>query len=281
MALRIVSDSSCNLTELEGYADFRSVPLKILADGREFVDEEGLDLEAMVEAVEGATTSTSTSCPSPGEWLDSFEGADEIIALTISSQLSGSYSAALVAQNDYLQEHPEAKIHIIDTLSTGGEMVLLMEKIVECVNQGMSFEEIVEQTSDYHKRTRLLFYLESLSNLARNGRVNSTIAKLAGLFGIRFVGKASEKGTIQQASVNKGENKALSSVVAEMGRMGFKGGKVRISETLNELAAFKLKDKIIEAYHDAEVSIISNTGLCSFYAERGGMIIGFEGEPFK
>ena len=275
MKYRIISDSSSNVLSYEGNIDYTTVPLKILVDGKEYVDKEGLDLESFVQSFENSQND-STSCPSVQEWLDAMEGYDEIFTVTISSNLSGSYNSALVAQDEYLEKHPGAKVHIFDSLATGGVMEIFVEKIDELAEKGLSFDEIVKEVEEYHTHVKILFSLTSLNNLAKNGRVPSVLAKAAGFLGIRFIGKASERGTIQQATVARGEKKGLKAIYAEMLKFGFKGGKVRISHCLDPEIANKLKELILADHPSSDVRINACTALCSYYAERNGFIVGFE-----
>ena len=275
MNYRIVCDSSCNVLEMESAQDYKTVPLKILVDKREFVDEKGLNIEELVESMEKSDTS-STSCPNTQEWLDAFEGADTIFAITISSQLSGSYNSAILAKNQFLEAHPDAKIEIIDSIATGGSMTLIAEKIVQCMEEGLSFEETLQTVYSYMNHTHIIFLLESLQNLAKNGRLNPTIAKIAGLLGIRFLGKGSEKGTIQQAAIAKGPKRAMSAMYNEIKKLGYVGGKMRISNCLNLETATQLKELLLKEFPLSDIQINACGGLCSYYAERGGLIICFE-----
>ncbi len=276
MKYRIVSDSTSNMLAMDGPVEYTTVPLKIMTDGKEYADVIGLNIEELVHAME-TSSKNSTSCPAVGEWLEAFDGADTIFAITITSALSGSYNSAIQARDIFLEEHPDAKVYVIDSLSTGGEMELIIEKLRDLMEQGLSFEEIREQIVEYQKHTNLIFELESLSNLAKNGRVPPAIATIAGLLGIRFVGRASAVGTLQQEHICRGPKKALSAMVTSIMHMGYKGGKMRISNCLNPDLANKLKEKMLESFPNADITVRPMTGLCSYYAERGGLIIGFEG----
>lgn len=276
MTYRIVSDSSSNIFTLNSEISYTTVPLKILVDGVEYVDEPGLDTEVLVAKMEASQWGSSTSCPSPQEWINAFDGADYIFGVTITSGLSGSYNSALTARDMYLEAHPEAKVYIVDSLSTGGEMEMIIEKIAECMENDLPFEEAVQIIQEYQTHSHLLFTLESLNNLAKNGRVSPAVAKVAGLLGIRFLGRASEEGTLQQAHICRGAKKTLTSTYSEMIKTGYKGGKVRIHHSLNPAAAEKLKNMILADFPGADVRTVPCTGLCSYYAERGGMIIGFD-----
>ena len=118
--------------------------------------------------------------------------------------------------------------------------------------------------------------LESVKNLANNGRVSPFIAKAVGILGFRIVGKASDKGELEQLGKYRGEKKALAAIVQNMKRAGYSGGNVRIGHCKNEKAAVRLKEAIQENYHNAAIQIYRSRGLCSFYAEKGGLMIGFE-----
>ena len=118
--------------------------------------------------------------------------------------------------------------------------------------------------------------LESMRNLANNGRVSKIAAKTAGILGIRAVGIASEEGTLQLMDKCRGEKRALSSIINIMKKSGFKNGKVRIGHCLNVSAADTLKNLINSEFGEVDINVYPLGGLCSFYAEKGGLIIGFE-----
>lgn len=275
MKFKIVADSSANVLQFPG-VDFASVPLKINTEMAEYVDDENLNVGKMVEEIKVTKGKSGTSCPNIHDWLQAFEGADRIFAVAITSNLSGSCAAALQAKEEYEQTHPGAKVHVIDTLSTGPEMELIMEKLKQWMREKHPFEKMVEAIHAYMEKTHLLFCLESLTNLARNGRVSTAVAKIAGVLGIRVVGKASDEGTLEQLHKCRGEKKALETIFEEMKRMGFRGGKTRISHCFNPAAAQKLKEHILAVFPDSDVQIGMTRGLCSFYAEQGGLLIGFE-----
>lgn len=102
---RIVVDSSASLYKLDG-VDFAAVPLKIVTDEREYLDDGTLDAVEMATALRTYKGKTSTSCPNIGDWLEAYEGADEIYAITITGTLSGSCNAAQLAAEEYQAEHP-------------------------------------------------------------------------------------------------------------------------------------------------------------------------------
>lgn len=275
MAFTIVADSSSNRYRLEG-ADYKYVSLKIRCEEAEFVDDENLDVALMNEALQATKGPSTSSCPNVFEWMEAFGEAEEVFAVTITSNLSGSYAAAKSAASEYMEQHPGRKVHVVDSLSTGGEMCLLIDKIAECDKAGMTFEETVDAVTEYAKHTRLVFSLKSLNNLAKNGRVSGAKAKIAGVLGIRVVGKASDVGTLEPLHNCRGEKKSVATILEVMEETGYEGGRVIIGHCFNIETANSVAKLVAEKHPQAEISFQKTGGLCSFYAEEGGLIIGYE-----
>ncbi len=275
MKVKIVTDSAANMTSLEDVA-FASVPLKIITDRKEYVDNTDLNIEAMVEDLSTYKGRSGTACPNVGDWLEAFEDCDMVFCVTIISKLSGSYNAAMTAKNQYEEEHPDRKVFVLDSYSAGPEMKLLVEKIKDLVLEGKDYETICKEIVEYKENhTSLVFSLESLRNLANNGRVSQAVAMIASIIGMRVVGDVSEEG-LHPTNKCRGEKKAIASLYENMKRLGYKGARVLIDHCYNENAAKALKETICAEFPKAKVIIDKTMGLCSFYAEKGGLMIGFE-----
>ena len=273
--IKIVADSSANILKLKT-AEFAAAPLKIIAGEQEFVDDHALDIDAMVTWFDSYKGKSKTSCPNPTDWLDAFGDADDVFCVTITSGLSGSYNAACIAKQMYESENVDKRVHVIDSLSAGPELVLIIEKLEECIAQGMPYEDICLEIQSYIKKTGLVFMLESLRNFAANGRVSPAVAKIAGVLGIRIVGKASDQGTLEPTNKCRGVEKSLAAILSHLKENGLSKGKVRIAHCMNEGAALELKRMILSAMEQVDVQIHRCRGLCSYYAEKGGLLVGFE-----
>lgn len=281
--IKIITDSSCDLKEIRLVYDrngevvqFAKAPLTIRIGDREFVDDENLDVAGMMAALKAYDGASSSACPAPGAWCDAFSGADEIYVITITSALSGAYNSAMVAKEMELEEHPEKKIQVIDSLSTGPEMELIVRQLLREIADGGSFEKIVENITAYQKRTKLSFVLHSVDNLVKNGRVSKLAGFAASVLGISVIGRASRKGELEMVTKCRGNNKVAGSVLEEMKAQGYDGGLVSITHCFNEKAAIQLRNRIQKEYPDAEISIMATGGLCSYYAEEEGILIGYE-----
>lgn len=274
MKMKIVADSSANLITANDDS-FVSVPLTLRTDEREFVDNADLDIKEMTDYLASYKGKSGSACPSSQDWLDAFGDAEEVYAVAITSNLSGSFNSLRIAKEEYEEEHPERKVCIIDSLSAGGEIKLIIEKIKELKAEGKSFEEVSEAIAEYQNHTHLIFCLKSLRNLANNGRVNPAVAKIAGVLNIHVVGIANE-GVLDQREKARGAKKALVAIDSLMKEFNYNGGKVIIDHCFNETDAIAVKEHILATYPNADVRIEETRGLCSFYAEVGGLMIGVE-----
>ena len=276
MNIKIVCDSSSNIFSMEGL-NYASVPMKIIAGEKEFVDIAGLDLKGMVEYLQEYKGKSGSSCPNVQEWLDAFGEADVVFGVTITKNLSGSYNAAQQAAATYMEENPGKKAYIFDSLSAGPELMLIVDKIAELANQGCGFDSIVSQVLDYHNHCHTIFCLQSMTNLARNGRVHPAAAKIAGMLGIRVVGVAMG-GTIVPIHKPRGEKKALAAMVDSMVQRGLQDGSlVRIAHCFGEDTANAFMLAVKDRFPNCRFILEHTSALCSFYAEAGGLIVGYEG----
>lgn len=276
MTYKIAADSSANLLTLER-VDFASVPLKIMTAEKEYVDDSSLDVDAMVAELAAYKGRSGSSCPNVQDWLDAYEGADAVFAVTITSGLSGSYASAMQAKAEFEAAHPGARVYVIDSLSAGPEPQLIVEKLRALILRGLSFDDVVSAIEEYRHHTHLLFSLESMKNLARNGRTSHAAATLAGVLGIRIIGEASENGTLELLHKCHGPKRTLKATYESMVARGYSGGSVRIAQCQNVKGAEKLASMLRQTWPNADVQIVPCRGLCAFYAESGGLMIGYEG----
>ena len=274
MSMKIVVDSGANIQTMEGVA-FACAPLTIVTDEREFRDDASLDVQEMTDYLKHFQGKSGSACPGVGDWLDAFGDAEKVFCMTIISVLSGSYNAAMIAKEQYEEEHPGRKVYVIDSYSAGPEMKLLAEKLRALIAEGKDFETICKEIEEYkEQKSCLVFCLQSLKNLANNGRVSHAQAKLCSMIGIRIVGDV--KDGLHPTDKCRGEKKALLKIFSNMKEKGYEGGTVIIDHCFNEDAANALKELILTEFPYAIIRVEKTFGLCSFYAEQGGLMIGFE-----
>lgn len=279
MTWKIVADSGCDFKDLANLADktsFERVPLTLQIGSEIFIDDEGLDIEQMMATMYGTSAAASSSCPSPDAFLSAYRGADNVIAITITGTLSGSQNSAQLAKNLLLEENPNINIHVIDSLSAGGEVDLIVEELNRLIGQGLTFDQVVEAITAYQEKTKLLFVLAKVDNLVKNGRLSKLVGAVVGLLNIRMVGEASPEGTLELLQKARGQKKAVQASVEEMVKAGYQGGRVTIAQSNNEKIGQQISEKLLAQFPSADIQIIPTSGLCSFYAEDGGILMGYE-----
>lgn len=279
MTWKIVTDSGCDLRSLESQSkelQFERVPLTLQIGTEIFRDDDGLDIDNMMATMYQSSKAATSSCPSADAFLQAYKGVDNVIAVTITGTLSGSHNSARLAKNDLLEDYPNANIHVIDSLSASGEVDLIVLELERLINLGLSFEEVVERITAYQEKTRLIFVLAKVDNLVKNGRLNKLVGKVVGLLNIRMVGQASREGTLELLQKARGQKKAVSALVEEIQKAGYKGGKVYIAHANNPKICEQISEKIKAIYPDAVIQTGRTSGLCSFYAEDEGILMGYE-----
>lgn len=276
---KIVADSGCDYRQLAQLApdtEFVSVPLSIQIGGQTFVDDASLDIDQMVSVMQSTSEAATSACPSTQAYEEAFAGAENVIVVTITGGLSGSFNAARVARDMYLEEHPDAKIHLIDSLSAGGEMDLLVTEINRLIASGLEFEEVVSAITTYQEKSKLLFVLAKVDNLVKNGRLSKLVGAVVGLLNIRMVGEASSEGKLELLQKARGHKKSVTAAFDEMKKAGYKGGRIIMAHRNNDKFFQQFSDLVKETYPEASIEEVATSGLCSFYAEEGGLLMGYE-----
>lgn len=275
MSVRIITDSSANLRAIKD-ANYVPVPMSVTTDKINYRDDANLDVSVMLEDFASYKGKSGTACPGPGDWIDAFGDEKEILIITLTGTLSGAYNSAVNAADIHMQDNPDVNIKVIDSLTTGPELQMLAEKAAELSNEGKSLDEIYDAIIEYRNHTKLAFMLATLKNFAANGRVNKALAKSVELLHIKIVGHASAEGDLQPENKCQGEKRATGQMWENMKKAGFAGGKVRIRHTQNEELAKRLAVTIKHAYPDCDIKIAENRALCSYYAEPGSILVGYE-----
>lgn len=279
MTWKIVSDSGCDFQKIKDLAvttNFERVPLTIQVGNEIFTDDAELDIDEMMEKMYATSTASKSACPSPDDYLKTFANADNIFVVTITGTLSGSNNSAQLAKKLYQEEHPNVNIHVIDSLSAGGEIDLIVHKLNHLIGQGLSFEEVAQAITDYQEKTKLLFVLSKVDNLVKNGRLSKLLGTVVGLLNIRMVGEASSQGTLELLQKARGHKKSLTAAFEELLKAGYAGGKIIIAHRNNTKFCQQFSELVKEKYPKASITIIPTSGLCSFYAEEGGLLMGYE-----
>ncbi len=277
MRYKIVVDSCGELPEeLKGDAHFTSVPLDIFVDGYHIVDDETFDQADFLRRMEASRECPKSTCPSPELYQAAFGcDAEHVYAVTLSSQLSGSYNSAQVGKKLYLEENGEKQIHVFDSRSASVGETLIALKIRECEEAGLPFEEVVAATERFLGEMNTSFVLESLDALRKNGRLSHLKAFVASALNIKPIMAGTPEGSICQLAQARGMAKALDRMVEDMvGKTKDCREKIfAIAHCNCPRRAEKVAEKVRKMANFKDILILETAGISSLYASNGGVIV--------
>lgn len=278
MKIKIVGDSSCDLSkDMKEEMNVEIAPLTLQLGDKVYIDDETLDIKQYVKAMGQCETSPKTSCPSPEDYMKRFEGEESVFVVTLSNKLSGSYNSAILAKNIFLEEVSNKFIHVFDSLSASAGETIIAMKIHELSMKNFTELEIVDKITNYIKEMKTFFLLESLEHLAKAGRLNPFIAKVANMLAIKPIMGATDEGTIRLVEKTRGYKKAFNRFLEIIGEEGS-----NLEEKILGIAhcncldrALSFKEEVLKKYNFKDIVIVEMKGLSSTYADDGGLVIAF------
>ena len=278
MSFHIVCDSCTDLTEEDlKKGCYTLVPLTLLVDGEEIIDDETFDQADFLAKVAASKESVKSACPAPESYMEAYSKADDIYVVTLSAELSGSYNSAVLGKNLYEEENGTKNIHVVNSRGAATTQVLIARKLNEYASQGMPFEEVVDKIEEYTTSLRTYFVLETLEVLRKNGRLSRLSATIAGALNIKPVMIGTRDGVIQKAAQARGMKKALAKMVEHMGSEGrdLTRRQFVISHCNCYERAVYVKELIKKHLHAEDVDIVDTNGVSSLYACDGGIIVSY------
>ena len=278
MSFHIVCDSCTDLTEEDlKKGCYTLVPLTLLVDGEEIIDDETFDQADFLAKVAASKESVKSACPAPESYMEAYSKADDIYVVTLSAELSGSYNSAVLGKNLYEEENGTKNIHVVNSRGAATTQVLIARKLNEYASQGMPFEEVVDKIEEYTTSLRTYFVLETLEVLRKNGRLSRLSATIAGALNIKPVMIGTRDGVIQKAAQARGMKKALAKMVEHMGSEGrdLTRRQFFISHCNCYERAVYVKELIKKHLHAEDVDIVDTKGVSSLYACDGGIIVSY------
>lgn len=277
MSFHIVADSCCELTaDMKKRGNIEIAPLTLEVGGESILDDETFDQKYFLKRVAECPECPKSACPSPDYFRKSFlNGAERCYAVTLSAQLSGSYNSAVLGANLAQEENEDLKIHVFNSRSASIGETLIVKKIVECEEAGMSFERVVETVELYISTQHTYFVLENLETLRKNGRLSKTKALVASALKIKPVMGATSEGDIVQLDQARGINKALMKMVDAIvnDAQHVENKTLAISHCNCPEPAEMVKEALLERLAVQDVFVLDTQGVSSMYANDGGIII--------
>lgn len=249
---------------------FKIIPLTINVGEKEYIDNDTIDTKSMLEDMKKSKKSSS-ACPAPQSFLDEFKNADYTFVVTITSKLSGCYNSAIVAKNSYEKSE---NIHVIDSKAVSGTEILIVDKLKELIEKGLSFEEIKQEIDKYRDERELFFILQKFDNLVNNGRMSRFAGLIASTLVIRPICVA-DNGEIKIAKKTIGIKNAISKMIQMIGEKGkdIENSTIIITHCFANEEVNQIKIELEKRYKFKEIRILETKGICSFYALEKGFIV--------
>ncbi len=276
MDYRILVDTCVDIQDPPA-AGVARIPFTVSIDGTDFVDI-GDQVTAQLKRIGFIAKSIRTACPAPGDFIEALDGAKKAFIVTISSQLSGAYAAAVAARDQLIDKFKgECDIHIFDSESAAAGETLVLYKLQQLIADNLPVHSIVEQLSKYVDGLRTLFVLNSLDTLVANGRVKPIEGFALKALKISPIMGEDGHGKIELKALVRGKAKAFSRLIEMIGDTKFDLRERVLGIThVNALeVAMDLKARIEEKYKFKEVLVFEASGLSSVYASDGGIVIAF------
>jgi len=282
---QIISDSGCDFSREEAKTkNVEIVPFYITFDQVTFL-KEGIDIdkaEYFQRLLSEKDLYPKTSQPNPQDYIDKYkphlEAGQDILVLTISSKLSGSYQSAKMAAEMLEETFPDRSIEVLDSFSASIGQGLILDEIISMRAAGYTLEKTVFLAEEISKTTHVYVTLDSLEYLKRGGRVGPTTALVGGILGLKPILQL-ENGEVSQLDSVRGRKKALSlieegmvaALKGEMHNINLKVGHILSGE---DAAAFqKSTEKALNTtLQDAPVEVGAAIGT---HAGPGGIVFAY------
>lgn len=279
MRYKIIGDSCLDLPQsLKNDPHFQIVPLTLQIDDTLIIDDETFDQQRFLQLVKASPNCPKTACPSPESFMNAYHCEQEwIFVTTLSKHLSGTYNSAVLAKQLYEETYGEKKIAIIDSLSASSGQVNIALMIRDLCEQGLEFDQIVEQVSAMRDQMRTLFVLETLDILRKNGRLTGLQAFFATTLNIKPV-MGADKGVIIKLNQARGMQMALNRMcdLAVKDLAQTESRRVVVAHCNCPERAVAVKEELMRRADFKEILITETAGVATVYAADGGIVLAIQ-----
>lgn len=214
----LLSDSSCDLPEslLKKY-NIEIIPYYVSFDGEHYAKEiKELSISNFYDRLRSEKIFPKTSLPSINDYYEHFEplvkNNKSVICVCLSSHFSGSFNAAVNARELILENYPSAKIEIINSLNATGGQGVLVQEIARMIEDGFSYEKIIETAYKMRETARIFFFVETLDYLEHGGRIGKASALLGSMLNVKPVIYLNE-GVLFPCGKVRGTKKAMAKIL--------------------------------------------------------------------
>jgi|GEM_PF-148067 len=281
MKYTIIADSCCSLFPKDlasDKIDFHVVPLTLIVDEKEYIDEEGLDTRKFVDIMNASKNPARSACPSMQAYYDIMKTCDNILVPALSSKLSGTCASAMQAMEQIKKDFPQKNVFVCDTLSACMGLDYICLRLAEEIeNEAIkSFEEACARLTVISRQTRVRFLLQDLSNLAKNGRLSKMASKVLTTVKIKLVCGEDGNGEIKKYGMAMGTRRGLCAMADLPGaERPNKDAPIVVGHVHNEDDTNFLVNYLKTKFGFKNIRVSKMRGLSSLYSADKGIVIAY------
>ena len=276
MSIKIITDSSCDLgINFIEENNIELIPLLLNLDGETLKDDLGKSLgyrEFYEKLRAGSMPSTSqiNIYTFEEKFKELLDKGYEILYIGLSSALSGTFNSANMARNNILEENPNAKIAVVDSISVSMGLGMLIKKACKMIEEGKMLEDIVQWIEENKNKVIHAILVDDLKHLKRGGRVSASTAAVGSILNIKPLLKLNNSGAVEVSEKIKGKKKGLKRLASIV-----KENAINIE---NEILYIMHGDVLEEAQYLKEI-ILQELNFKDVKVEYIGTVIGTHGGP--
>lgn len=281
MEIQIIADSCCDLTPtLRRVLRVRTASLTIRVDDGEFIDDENLDIPALMAAMKQSANAPTTACPAPEAYAAMMAQAPMTFVVTLSSRLSGSYNAACVGRDMALEANSSLKICVLDSESASAGETRIVMLLRDLIDAGLAFEEIEQRARAFIAPMRTRFVLEDLSHLVKNGRISKMAGFMGTVLNLRPLMADNGHGEIVCLEKIRGTANAMKKLVEHVAAETADTARASIVLVLSYCncapRALELQKNLLASCAALkDVIMVPTGGISTVYADDGGVVLAF------
>ncbi|MFD1037688.1 DegV family protein [Virgibacillus byunsanensis] len=283
---KILADTASDLSEQHyNELDIKMVPLTVHLEEKEFEDGKTISPQTIYKAMrEGKSPKTSQASPQAfKDIFTSYADSDQaLIYFALSSELSGTYQAAKLMEQEVKEEYPDAPIYVVDTKCVSIGLGLVILRAAKMAKEGASVEEIMETATYHAEHMEHIFTVDDLEYLYRGGRVSKTAAFVGTLLKIKPILHV-ENGKLVPLEKIRGSKKLLNRMLEIMEERGtdFENQTIGISHGDDLETAEKFAGMIKEKFGVSHVEIEMVGSAIGSHSGPGTLALFFLNKPYK
>ncbi|MCI6639977.1 MAG: DegV family protein [Pygmaiobacter massiliensis] len=253
------------------------IPDTIIFGQEQYQNNIDIDPPTLYQKLAGCKKLPTTSHPNVAVYADCFrqaQDADDIICITLTSKMSGSYNTANIAAAMLAEQGFAPHIHLVDSLQVSFGLATLVLSAAKLANQGASAQEILDHIGQIRDRIGVYFVMQSLENARKGGRVGAIRVLAADLLGVKPV-LMFRNGLVRDVAIVRGYQESVNRVVQYYRDRAQFGGEVFIFHANRYEEAKKLAQQLRSIDPEIQPRIEWVGAVIGIYTGEGCLGIAF------